>query len=131
MKASYVTAGALFVESWKDRKVVNTLTTLKPKQTTVVRNIRQDAGHFVRENIVASTTISAYNSLMGGCDLGDQKASYYLRHFKSRRPYMVMFFWLFHTSVINASILHSRSRDRVQPLFPTWVEQRFKVFSAP
>jgi hypothetical protein len=55
---------------------------------------------------VASTTISAYNSLMGGCDLGDQKASYYLRHFKSRRPYMVMFFWLFHTSVINASILH-------------------------
>lgn len=95
-------AAPLFAEGWMDTKWVTTLSSIEPKASTVTKRVKDKKNNkWSHQAIACSTTTLMYNKWMGGCDLGDQLMSYYLRHMPNRRPYVILFFHFFLVSALN------------------------------
>ena len=57
------------------------------------------------KNLSVPALTADYNDKMGGVDIADQRRTYYATQLKVARNWMPLFFWLLHTTVINAYII--------------------------
>jgi len=100
---------AVFVERWFDNKQVTLLSSVPPVTSTAQRRFKTTSTDAQGNKVttwqngvfLSSSTIDYYNAGMGGCDRSDQVMSYYLRHMQSKRPYVVLFYYLFLTAANN------------------------------
>lgn len=84
----------MLAATWKDKRVVNVLSTVPCDDSVVELERTQKKKNGGVEEIVVKKpkVVDLYNRNMGGVDLSDQRVSYYRRHMKSLTWYMQLFF---------------------------------------
>lgn len=91
--------GDVSVESWKDVRLVTTVSTFHKNE--------MQPGHRAGQPVSKPTVIHEYNRCMGGVDLKDQKLSTYLLERKRcLKWYIKVFRRLLNTSILNCHIIH-------------------------
>ena len=88
---------------WQDRKPVYVMSTnSQPDESTTVRRRNRDGS---TQQVPCPPSIVAYNKFMGGVDKSDQLRHYYPVRCKTRKFYRYIFWFLFDSCAVNASIL--------------------------
>ncbi len=118
----------LAVSLWQDnRAVVVASTNCNPTETMHVQRRQKDGS---RLSIQCPSSISLYNTYMGGVDHNDQLHGYYSVRTKGKKCYRYIWWFLFDVAVTNMYITHlwlsSRSSSFVLPSHETLLVN-FKV----
>ena len=100
--------GRMSVYAWKDKRVVNLLSTADDPtaQTTVER--KQHDG--TKKVVPCPVVLRRYNNFMGGVDRADQMRTEYPTGRMSKRWWVYLFWFLFDVAVANAFILMKESK---------------------
>ena len=91
---------------WKDNKLTRFLTTIhnQDRHDHTRKRRKKDGGGDV--TVTKPDAVKAYTEWMGGCDIGDQKRSYYDIRIKAYKWTHHVFFWMLDTAVVNAYELY-------------------------
>lgn len=103
----------VFFTAWNDNKHVHVLSTFEVRKDTVIRKVKEEnlgkkkgIVPFHSKELDFPTTIKVYNRLMGGTDMGDQKAVYYRFQHQTRKWPHRIFTHMINLCMVNAHILH-------------------------
>ncbi len=124
--------GPLVVTAWRDRRIVFTLSSLHGSEQNVVS--RRVDGHFTRKNYPCPEAVHDYTANMGGVDMADQLARYYLPDRKGCRWNVKLLMYLLQISVVNAFILkrcHGAPNLHLVDLFLELVEGLTSNYQQP
>ncbi|XP_071157552.1 piggyBac transposable element-derived protein 4-like [Mytilus edulis] len=103
--------GCLVASAWKDKKVVNVLSTIHDNSTSEVQRLVNTEGTFSRQNFVCPKMVSDYTSNMGGVDRADQYIQYYCYNHKTIKWSKRVFFVLLEMAKLNAFKLFIMSHN--------------------
>ena len=114
-----VQRGRMSAYAWKDKRVVNLLSSSDdPTATTTVDRKQHDG---TKKVVPCPVALHQYNAFMGGVDRADQVRSQYPTARTSHRWWVYVFWFLFDVAVANAFILmkeseaHQRRRRNGRP----------------
>jgi hypothetical protein len=103
--------GNLVATSWKDKKVVNYLSTnCDPTLTRTVHRRRKDG---TLQEIPAPIVSELYNKFMFGVDLADQKRMQYSTCRKAKKWYKYVFWFCFDLALVNSLICMQESTNHL------------------
>ena len=105
---------SLYHISWRDNKIVNMLSTIKPVRSSIDRASSSSGGDYVRISIPQPHIIKKYNQGMGGVDLCDQKLSYYRTSVRSKKWTVWLIIHFLYVAINNAHILCSNKNKFVR-----------------
>ena len=101
---------------WRDKRLVNVISTLsQPGETAIVSRRQRDGS---RAAVTCPSAIATYTQHMAGVDVGDQLRRYYSVRLKCNKNYKYIFWFAFDVCITNAYIL-----TRYIPSCPTSQEQ--------
>ena len=121
--------GDLQVISWRDKKVINILSTVSGENTSVNRKKKDGIVAIVQ----CPYAVSEYNKYMNGVDRADQLGSTYTVARKALKWWKYLFFYLFDVCIVNAFILmkespaHQLKTKTNRPRDRTQLEFRMKL----
>ena len=95
----------LVATAWKDKKVVNFLSTQSNPVGNETVPRKQRDGTIIQ--VPSAPVVRSYNKNMGGVDLSDQLHGYYAVGRKSRKWWRYLFWFCVDFSIVNASILET------------------------
>ena len=95
----------LVATAWKDKKVVNFLSTQSNPVGNETVPRKQRDGTIIQ--VPSTPVVRSYNKNMGGIDLSDQLRGYYAVGRKSRKWWRYLFWFCVDFSIVNASILET------------------------
>ncbi|CAC5406113.1 unnamed protein product [Mytilus coruscus] len=99
--------GNLVATAWKDKKIVNYLSTnCDPTQSRIVQRRQKDG---TRRDVAAPIVSDLYNKFMFGVDLADQKRMQYSTCRKAKKWYKYLFWFCFDLGVVNSLICMQES----------------------
>ncbi|XP_050410991.1 piggyBac transposable element-derived protein 4-like [Patella vulgata] len=107
MQASNLTAGM-----WKDKRIVNFMSTADSPLSTVEVQRKQKDGTV--KTVKCPVTIKEYNSNMAGVDRSDQLRMEYPTYRMSKKWWLYLFYFLFDLSISNAFVLYKESKKHVK-----------------